>query len=505
MEERLAVNPKKDYQPLEIYQDLRKEIANTEQLYFTFIEKSNDSIVLINDKGLIIRWNSNMEELTGLDCIDTEGYYCWDIFSQIFDNKQEKIEFKQYLEQTVLEFFSSGQNSWLYDINENKIIHKNGISLIVQVSHFPIKTIYGYMLATIFRDITNSRNIEKRIQRQNLHDRLTNLYNRTAFEQEMERLETISCAPLAILIADVDGLRKINEQMGHEAGDEVLLATSCIIKKHLHDKDILARIGSDEFAVLLPHVDRTGVMSLSCIIKKSIEKYNHAKLGPYLNITLGFAVRNEPSTSIKKLFAEAENSMYKGKLYSTYSTKKSNVKILSQTLKIKDSITAEHSERLQSLIVFIAPTLELSGKRLDELRLLARFHDIGKIGIPDSTLFKPGPLNPEEAEQMMKHCEIGYNLALLSPELSPIAYKILCHHEWWNGEGYPQGLKEDSIPLESRILAIVDAFDAMTKYRPYRKAITKEEALAELHRGLGMQFDPVLVPQLIRRLEEWEV
>ncbi len=502
MENEIALKPKKNYQTFEICQNLKKEIVTTEKLYCTFMEKSNDGIVLINEKGFIVKWNSHMEKLTGLDCVKAEGYYCWDIFPQIFDN--EKLEFKQHLKRAVLEFFSSGQTSFLYNINENKIIHKSGVSLIVQVSYFPIRTIFSYMLVTIIRDITDYWKLQEKMLIQNLHDRLTNLYNRTGFQQEMERLEAVSCTPLAILIADVDGLRNINEQMGYEAGDELLLATSCIIKMHLHDGDILARIGSDEFAVLLPNADHNIVMSLSFIIKKSIKNYNQAKLGPYLNITLGFAVRNDLSTSVKQVFSEAENSMYREKLYCPYSSRKSNIKILSQTLKIKDSITDEHSERLQSLVDFIAPTLDLSGKKLDELRLLARFHDIGKIGIPDSILLKSGPLTPEETEQMMKHCEIGYKLALLSPELSPIAYNILCHHEWWNGQGYPQKLEENKIPLESRILAIIDAFDAMTKYRPYRKAIPKDEALAELRRGAGIQFDPLLVPRLLKKLDKWK-
>jgi HD-GYP domain-containing protein (c-di-GMP phosphodiesterase class II) len=127
------------------------------------------------------------------------------------------------------------------------------------------------------------------------------------------------------------------------------------------------------------------------------------------------------------------------------------------------------------------------------LRLFARFHDIGKVGISDTILFKPGPLNEKERWEMERHSEIGFRIAQSSPDLSIIADWILKHHEWWNGQGYPLQLKEREIPIECRILAIVDAFDAMTNQRPYREALTKEEALKELKKGAGSQFDPELV------------
>jgi len=163
---------------------------------------------------------------------------------------------------------------------------------------------------------------------------------------------------------------------------------------------------------------------------------------------------------------------------------------LKKTLEVRDAITGSHSERIKHLVVAIGKELKVPEQMVFDLKLLAQFHDIGKVGIADRILFKPGPLTPEEFKEMQRHCEIGYRIALSSPDLCQIADLILRHHEWWNGQGYPLGLKEKDIPLECRILALADAYDSMTTDRPYRKAITKQAAIEELAACSGKQFDP---------------
>ena len=135
---------------------------------------------------------------------------------------------------------------------------------------------------------------------------------------------------------------------------------------------------------------------------------------------------------------------------------------------------------------------------MTDLRLLAQFHDIGKVGIPDRILLKPGPLSPEEMVEMKRHSEIGHRIANSSPDLLPVADWVLKHQEWWNGAGYPLGLAGEKIPIECRILAIADAYDAMTSDRPYRKAMSHDAAVTELRRCAGTQFDPTLVELFIQ-------
>jgi HD-GYP domain-containing protein (c-di-GMP phosphodiesterase class II) len=155
---------------------------------------------------------------------------------------------------------------------------------------------------------------------------------------------------------------------------------------------------------------------------------------------------------------------------------------------------------MAKMAVALARHTGISIHKLPDLQLFAEFHDVGKIGIPDAILFKKGRLTPKEWTEMQKHCEIGFRIAQSTQDLVPIANLILGHHEWWNGAGYPSGLTGEDIPEECRILAIADAYDAMTNDRPYRQAMTNELAIQELRRGAGVQFDPLLVTKFIEVL-----
>jgi HD-GYP domain-containing protein (c-di-GMP phosphodiesterase class II) len=268
---------------------------------------------------------------------------------------------------------------------------------------------------------------------------------------------------------------------------------------------MVARIGGDEFAVLLPNSEEKTVKNACKRIEDAVAKHNAAGPELPLSISIGFAARSDASISMSDLFKEADNRMYREKLHRNQSARSAIVQTLLKTLEARDFITEEHAERIQKLIAGLAAAIDLSERSITDLRLLAQFHDIGKIGIPDSILLKPGPLDPEEVIEMQQHCEIGHRIAILAPDLVPIADWILKHHEWWNGQGYPLGIKGVEIPLECRILAIVDAYDAMTNDRPYRRAMSHEEALNELEKYAGIQFDPYLVREFIRVMKDANV
>jgi HD-GYP domain-containing protein (c-di-GMP phosphodiesterase class II) len=191
--------------------------------------------------------------------------------------------------------------------------------------------------------------------------------------------------------------------------------------------------------------------------------------------------------------------MYREKMHRDRSTRSSTVQALMKALEARDFITEGHSDRLQQLVVSMAQELNLPEETINDLCLLAQFHDLGKVGISDDILFKPGPLTAEERKEMQRHSEIGKRIAQSVPDLEIIADWILKHHEWWNGQGYPLGLQGEAIPLPCRILAIADAYDAMTEERPYRKALSHREAVEELRRCAGQQFDPHLVEIFLGR------
>ncbi|MGE5422248.1 MAG: diguanylate cyclase domain-containing protein [Ignavibacteriales bacterium] len=353
-----------------------------------------------------------------------------------------------------------------------------------------------------FMDIDERKQIEEKIKFLSLHDSLTGLYNRAYFEEELRRLEPGRFDPLGVIVCDVDGLKLINDTLGHDAGDALLKGAAEVIRSCFRENDVVARVGGDEFAILLPLADEPIIEMICHRIKLAIDNYNAMIPELQLSISIGFACRETNVTSIHDLYKIADNNMYKEKLYSNRSARSAIVSTLMKALEVRDFITEGHAERLRYLVVALGKALGLPETTLTDLRLLAEFHDIGKVGIPDRILFKPGHLTDDELPEMQRHSEIGHRIALSSPDLVPIAEWILKHHEWWDGRGYPLGLASESIPLECRILSIADAYDAMTSDRPYRKAMSQEKAVAELINCSGTQFDPEIVKTFLYLLKD---
>jgi len=343
------------------------------------------------------------------------------------------------------------------------------------------------------RNITERKWLEEELRYVGLHDVLTGLYNRNYFEEEMTRLSDGRNDPVGVFVIDVDGLKLVNDSMGHEKGDLLLYRAAEVIKKCFRQGDMVARVGGDEFAALLSHCDLPLIEKIRERLQNSIVEYNEQYPELPLSISIGTSIHRQTGQAIRELYKEADNDMYRDKLQRSHSARSALVQTLMTALEARDYITEGHAERLQILVSALATHMGLSSRLVGEMKLLAQFHDIGKVGIPDRILFKPDTLTPEEYTEMQRHCEIGCRIALASPALAPLSDLILKHHEWWNGTGYPLGIQGEEIPLPCRILAVADAFDAMTNDRPYRAALTIAEALEEIQAGAGTQFDPELV------------
>jgi diguanylate cyclase (GGDEF)-like protein/PAS domain S-box-containing protein len=350
------------------------------------------------------------------------------------------------------------------------------------------------------REIEVRRRTEERLIYLGMRDTLTGLYNRTYFEEYMHRLEKEDLSRVGIIACDLDGLKLVNHSFGHEVGDKLLKTAAGIIRRCSSPFGTVARIGGDEFTVLFQDVDPVLIEKISNKMRRALAKYNRANPKLPLSISIGIAVGAETSSSMADLIREADNSMYREKLLNSRSARNAVLQILMRTLEARDFLTEGHLNRLQAMVTRLATVVGMSESKVSALRLLAQFHDIGKVGIPDLILFKPASLSAEEVLEMRRHCEIGHHIALASPELAGIAEWILMHHECWNGSGYPLGLKGEEIPLECRILAVADAYDAMTSTRPYRNALDCSAAVAELQRCAGTQFDPLLVSRLVPEL-----
>lgn len=351
------------------------------------------------------------------------------------------------------------------------------------------RRIMGKLL--ILNDITIRKERENQLYYQSYHDQLTGVYNRYFFEEEIIRLDIEGQLPVCIIVGDINGLKLINDTFGRLEGDEFIIKTAGILKRSLRDKGALCRYGGDEFAIIL---QKTSGENASRIINKILKdcKKNSTD-GMPLNVTFGFAVKTSSDQNINDIVKEAENTMYESKLSQDKSMRSSLILSLKKALEERDYETEEHANRLIKLSELLGKKINLDIIELNKLKLLAMLHDIGKISIPDNIILKPGKLTPEEWDVMKKHSEIGHRIAESSPDLAQIAPGILYHHEKWDGSGYPSGLKGGRIPIISRILSIVDAYDAMISDRPYKKGMPEEKALKELERGAGTQFDPYLV------------
>jgi len=347
------------------------------------------------------------------------------------------------------------------------------------------------------RDISERIKTEHELKYLSLHDQLTGLCNRTYFEAEIHRLDIGRCMMVGIIIFDLDGLKVVNDTLGHATGDSLLRAAANVIKSIFRKEDMVARIGGDEFAAIVPHGGGSILEIITNRFQDALHKYNAQNPPIPLSISLGWAFRKEKEMPLKDVFEEADNNMYKEKLHHSQSTRSTIVQALMTTLNVRDFITEGHADRLKALVMELGERIGFSHQRISNLILFAQFHDIGKIGVPDSVLLKPGKLNAEERIIMQRHSEIGSQIACSSRELTHISDWILKHHEAWDGRGYPQGISGEEIPIECRILAIADAYDAMTSDRPYRKAMPQELAIHELRRCAGTQFDPVLVEKFI--------
>lgn len=326
-------------------------------------------------------------------------------------------------------------------------------------------------------------------------DPLTGLFNRQHMEETIGILNQDRELPISVIYGDLNGLKMINDALGHEAGDKLLKAIANIMRMSCREKDLIFRIGGDEFLLILKNTSRDQALSVIDRIHQACQFYNEKAFDEayFLSISMGLSTREYEEQELEENIQLAEEAMYKRKLLEEKSIHHSILMSMLKILFEKSQETEEHANRIVEFSVRLGHKFGLSETRLDDLELAAKLHDIGKIGIDKQILEKTSPLTKEEWEELKKHPEIGYRIAKASGEIAPIADLIYAHHERWDGRGYPRGLKGEEIPLEARIISVADAYDAMTEDRVYRKAMSREAALEELWSNSGTQFDPEVV------------
>jgi len=351
----------------------------------------------------------------------------------------------------------------------------------------------------ITRDITERKNSEEKIRYLSFHDTLTGLYNRAYFEEEIKRLNTERQLPLTMLMGDVNGLKVINDAYGHLKGDIFLKKIADILKECFREEDIVSRWGGDEFIIMLPKTAGEYAKDILKRIKRLCKERSTCNMP--LSISIGFATKKTPSEDIDKILKEAEDKMYRNKIADSKSTNEIIISSLKENLRREGTKAGEQGIKLRKYALSIGRRLNLTNEKIEELKLLMDVYNIGKLALADEIMSKPGRLTREEWKIIKKLPEIGYRIAESSNTLKPISEAILSHYEWFNGSGYPRGIKGEEIPILSRISFLINSYEAMAKDKPYRKKMTKKQIIREIKKYSGVQFDPKVAKIFLSLLE----
>ncbi|PKM91003.1 MAG: diguanylate cyclase [Firmicutes bacterium HGW-Firmicutes-12] len=398
------------------------------------------------------------------------------------ENSREKVR-KKYLSlsprnpsnQYVHKVMLNGEEKW-QEWRDSAIFDEQGL-----LKHF----------FSIGVDITERKKAEEKLLFLSYHDHMTGLYNRRFFEEEVKRLDKARNLPLTIVMADVNGLKLVNDSFGHAAGDELLKKAAKVIQEACRADDIIARVGGDEFALILPQTDRNSAENLIRRIRENIVKGNTNTY--VLSISFGHATKSEVREDINEIFANAENYMYKHKAFESASMRSKTIEVIMNSLFEKSARESAHSKRVSQICELIALALNFDEDEINTIKIAGLVHDIGKISVDEKVLNKYGTLDEDEWIEIRKHPESSRRILSAVKEFAEISDYVVAHHERWDGMGYPNRLKGEEIPIESRIIAVADAYDAMTSQRSYRKPMSKKKAIDELKKNTGIQFDPEIV------------
>ncbi len=458
-----------------VWQSLNK----ARQAYQTLTELSDDIIgqadrkgrwIFLNDQACTF-WDQSRDALLGRSLFD---------YTHAQDRKKTQAALKEMMGKgrsvRGLKNRQKTPQGW-------KTVQWNGAAVYHQ------GTCTGFQF--IGKDITQVEKDAKKLRFASLHDSLTGLYNRAYLEAEIGRLDTARQMPVSIIMADLNGLKLVNDSYGYQQGDQMIQKAARILKASCRKEDIVARWGGDEFIILLPQTPAREAAGICERIAAGCRDACIQKMP--ISIALGYSHKQSGKKALQEVLREAENLMYQHKLTERRSTKSAALKVLLKTVAEKSYENGSHIQGMQQIVQKIGKKLGLRDAQQYQLKLLATLHDVGKIKISEQILTKKGALSAQDWREVKKHPEIGYRIARAVDDFAMVAEEILAHHERWDGSGYPRALKGPDIPLLSRMIAIIDAYQVMRSGRPYKKPLSRNQIVKELRRCAGTQFDPALV------------
>ncbi len=363
-------------------------------------------------------------------------------------------------------------------------------------------------IISLCRRTTDNVNYLEHMKYLSSYDELTGVFNNRHFFDILNNYKIANKAPVSVVVLDVNGFKAINDEYGYRSGDKLLVDLASALNNIYLPNKIIGRLSGDEFAVVLPNTTKVEAENIfedfnfDCLTKKGF-------MIPF-SISFGVDTAVNVSDNLLRISKSAEELLYKQKLYVSSGQKDNTIELINSTLLAKNKREQLHSNRVSELCVEMANVLGWSKLEQHKIKTAGLLHDIGKIGISDAILNKPAALTDEEYTELSNHTEIGYNILQSSKNMKELSEYVYSHHEKWDGTGYPRQLKGTEIVIEARIIAIVDAYDAMTSARSYRDGQTKEFAIAELIKCKNTQFDPELVDIFIEKvlhekLEDYQV
>lgn len=462
----------------------------------------------------------------------------------------------------VVRWFKNGQNQLLINQidnhvmfkglwdSEKEMIHTMNTEIIVPIRHMEElvgmvvisgradETPYSFeetqFLTTIVNNaaaiIENAKTIEL-IQKQSITDELTKLYNHRYFQDTAsEWIKEKKYSRFGLAMIDIDQFKIYNDLYGHASGDVALKRIAELIQTVTSETDLLVRFGGEEFVVLYPDYSPEEVFTRAERIRETVEsEFLLSKdIREFLTVTIGISNYTVDGNTLEELITKADKAVHQGKqqgrnktivFHEDYNKSHadsevqekikdafvSSIYALAATIDAKDHYTYGHSSNVAVLSEALAKKAGFEDSQIEIVRNAGLLHDIGKVGIPESVLSKPGFLSNEEYEIMQGHVVQSINIIKHIPNLIDTVPVVISHHERYDGKGYPRGIKGEQIPILGRVICIADSFDAMTTDRPYRKGLSLEQAVYELRKNSGTQFDPNLVEIFINMVTNGEL
>lgn len=415
--------------------------------------------IIIKSNLVIFKWTLSEEVPTDFvsENIDMFGYTPEDFYTGPlkdywdFVHPEDRVRVKGQL------YYARAHGSESYK-NQYRVLCKNGDNKWVEEWVIHERDPEGRLMHErgILHEITEMKRAEERIQFLSEHDPLTGLWNRLYYDARIAELEK-------------------NGESG---------------------VGVIARLSGDEFAIITKSRNVAHLMDKIYVACRNLTQF------PFeVNLSLGYAVRKKASVSMDSVFREADYAMYRHKLNRSRKIKRDMITALKRQLELKSIETANHSSRMVEMAEKVGKYMMLNTSLMEELLMAVEMHDIGMVSIDNQLLDKPTRLTDAELKEIRKHTEIGYHLLVASPNMAGIAEYVLSHHENYDGTGYPQGLKESEIPMLSRLISVIDSYEAMTHRRPYREALTHEQALEELMSLAGSKYDPEIVKSFISAMK----